>query len=236
MASAHDRDLARTAGVAAVVAVAAVAMQLAGAWSAFDDALFDTFTVGSAPRPATASPVVVVGIDEPSFSELRMRWPWPRSVHARLVDELTQAGASVVAFDVLFSEPSDPAHDALLARAIAASKRVVLAAEMSLQDTAHFRGMQRVEPLADPRGLRFPGSPPFDRRRMWYGVSADPARSSRVPPADAFSEARPAVARAGRDVRYSDGSDSATSRPTRPRGRPVLPPGRARQDCLVGLP
>jgi len=214
VASARDRDLARTAGVAVVVAVAAVAMQLAGAWSAFDDALFDTFTVASAPRPATASPVVVVGIDEPSFSELRMRWPWPRSVHARLVDELTQAGASVVAFDVLFSEPSGPSEDAALARAIASSKRVVLAAEMSLQDTAHFRGMQRVEPLAELRDAgassgvatisiggdqvvrRFPQDPDA----FWRVVLA---RHDAL-----LGKPAPAVAATpGAMVRYSDGSD-----------------------------
>ena len=214
MASARDRDLARTAGVAAVVAVAAAALQLAGAWSAFDDALFDTFTVASAPRPAIASPVVVVGIDEPSFSELRMRWPWPRSVHARLIDELTHAGASVVVFDVLFSEPSDPGEDAALARAVAASKRVVLAAEMSLQDTAHFRGMQRVEPLAELRdagaasgvatiavgGDQVVRRFPQDSDALWRVTLARHDALLGKP-------AGSAAAAPGAMVRYSDGSD-----------------------------
>jgi eukaryotic-like serine/threonine-protein kinase len=50
--------------------------------------------------PATpASDVVLVAIDEPSISRLGA-WPWPRDVHATLIDHLNSAGARVVAFTV----------------------------------------------------------------------------------------------------------------------------------------
>ncbi len=47
--------------------------------------------------------VAVVVVDTPSVAALG-RWPWPRSLHARLIDRLREWGASTVAFDVLFIE------------------------------------------------------------------------------------------------------------------------------------
>jgi adenylate cyclase len=43
-------------------------------------------------------------------------WPWPRSVHGRLLQRLAKAGATIATYDVLFLEPSaDRAQDAALA-------------------------------------------------------------------------------------------------------------------------
>ena len=54
-------------------------------------------------------------------------WPWPRDLHAALIDRLLAAGARGVAFDVDFSSASTPAADAALAGALArAGHRVVL--------------------------------------------------------------------------------------------------------------
>jgi putative nucleotidyltransferase with HDIG domain len=78
------------------------------------------------PGPAQTD-IVIVGIDSPSLKALDT-WPWPRSVHAALVDRLSQAGARVIAFDVDFSTPRDQESDARFARAVEQSKRVVLAA------------------------------------------------------------------------------------------------------------
>lgn len=49
-------------------------------------------------------PVVIVDIDEKSLQQVG-RWPWSRQVVAQMLEQLTAAGASVVAFDVIFSEP-----------------------------------------------------------------------------------------------------------------------------------
>jgi diguanylate cyclase (GGDEF)-like protein/PAS domain S-box-containing protein len=78
-------------------------------------------------RPPPAD-VVIVAIDEESLAALG-RWPWPRRVHALMVERLTQAGAKVIGMDILFAEPdrTDAAGDELLARAIEAHGRVVLA-------------------------------------------------------------------------------------------------------------
>ena len=58
-----------------------------------------------APRRASADfPVLIVDIDERSLKQVG-QWPWPRTIIADLVEKLGKAGAAVVAFDVLFSEP-----------------------------------------------------------------------------------------------------------------------------------
>ncbi len=58
-----------------------------------------------APRePPPDTPVLIVDIDEASLKQIG-QWPWPRTILAQLVDKLHQAGAAVIAFDVLFSEP-----------------------------------------------------------------------------------------------------------------------------------
>src|SRR5215469_13704452 len=48
--------------------------------------------------------VTIVAVDDQSLTALG-RWPWPRSVLARMVDTLTDAGAKVIAIDILLSEP-----------------------------------------------------------------------------------------------------------------------------------
>lgn len=64
--------------------------------------LFDSYQ-RTAPRTYEDAAVRVVDIDDESIRRLG-QWPWPRTDIARLVDRLGQAGASVVAFDVVFSE------------------------------------------------------------------------------------------------------------------------------------
>ena len=58
--------------------------------------------------PARAHPgIVLVAIDEDSLRRLEPvvgRWPWPRLVHAELLNFLSRAPAKVVAYDVLFTE------------------------------------------------------------------------------------------------------------------------------------
>jgi adenylate cyclase len=56
------------------------------------------------PRAYTPVPVRYVDIDEDSLKS-QGQWPWPRSVMARMVDELTRMGAATVVFDVVFAEP-----------------------------------------------------------------------------------------------------------------------------------
>ena len=80
-----------------------------------------------------ASPVVIITIDEDSFAELNLPWPWPRALHGKLIDIVTRGKPAVIALDILFLEPSahGPRDDEALAQSIARSGKVVLAAGLS---------------------------------------------------------------------------------------------------------
>lgn len=70
-----------------------------------------------------ATTTVIVGIDQKSYRELLPTYgpmvSWPRTVYAKAVDQLAQAGARVIAFDLFFDAPTDddPELVAALARA-----------------------------------------------------------------------------------------------------------------------
>ena len=74
-----------------------------------------------APGPET----VIAAIDEKSINRLG-RFPWPRSVWGRVVDRLTEEGARVIVFDVIFSEAENVQSDDLFQRAMMRSGRVIL--------------------------------------------------------------------------------------------------------------
>jgi len=60
--------------------------------------------------------VIIVSIDESSFSELNQKWPWPRTYFARLIDRLSQEGTKIIGIDIIMSEPYPGDQDELLAR------------------------------------------------------------------------------------------------------------------------
>ena len=67
------------------------------------DARLRAVATGAGPPPAIAQ----VLIDDHSIRQLEPivgRWPWPRMVHAVLVDFLARGPATLVVYDVLFSE------------------------------------------------------------------------------------------------------------------------------------
>ncbi len=77
-------------------------------------------------RHAASGELVIVKIDDPSLREFG-NWPWPRSHHAKLIDELRLKGAKNVFFDINFSYPSKPAEDRALAEAMRRSGAVTVA-------------------------------------------------------------------------------------------------------------
>jgi CHASE2 domain-containing sensor protein/signal transduction histidine kinase len=77
------------------------------------------------PLPAD-NKILIIEIDEQSLSLLG-DWPWPRSYHAQMINLLTQADASVIAYNVIFSSSnSEDRNDKLLAESIANSGRTIL--------------------------------------------------------------------------------------------------------------
>ncbi|NWA29560.1 CHASE2 domain-containing protein [Pseudomonas gingeri] len=70
--------------------------------------------------------ILLVTIDDRSLEALG-RWPWPRSVHAELLDRLSAAQPRGVLFDVIFSEPqASGSGDERLAQALCRAGNVLL--------------------------------------------------------------------------------------------------------------
>jgi HD-GYP domain-containing protein (c-di-GMP phosphodiesterase class II) len=71
--------------------------------------------------------VTVVAIDDVTFSDLEVQWPFKRSLHARAIDALHRAGAKQIVYDVQFTEPTAEREDQALFRAVRRAGDVVLA-------------------------------------------------------------------------------------------------------------
>ncbi|MET0067659.1 MAG: CHASE2 domain-containing protein [Candidatus Thiodiazotropha sp.] len=88
------------------------------------DLLLYDLQMGWMTHPASDD-IVIVAVDEKSLESIG-RWPWPRFWHAQLIDQLSQAGARAIVFDILLAEPDpqDPEGDRKLIQSVAASERV----------------------------------------------------------------------------------------------------------------
>jgi len=89
------------------------------------------FAVRGPAVPADTS-IVIVAIDDQSIKSLPGKMPYPRSYFARMVNNLSEAGARLIIFDLEFTEPSStaPAEDSILADAIAHHHNVILAGKI----------------------------------------------------------------------------------------------------------
>jgi adenylate cyclase len=75
---------------------------------------------------------VMVYMDDESHTVLQQRFDqrWDRTLHARLIERLSAAGAKAIVMDIVFSDPApDPARDERLAKAMQTSGRVIIAAD-----------------------------------------------------------------------------------------------------------
>jgi CHASE2 domain-containing sensor protein len=111
------------------VALVAIAAGAGAQAAGFADGLeADTINLRFDVRHTSRPPeVVVVAIDDLSFSALRRQWPFPRSLHARAIDRLRAAGARTIVYDVQFTEPTTRREDLALYRAVARARGVILA-------------------------------------------------------------------------------------------------------------
>ncbi|MBP1604878.1 MAG: cyaA [Acidobacteria bacterium] len=108
--------------------------------------------------PGSARPdIVLVEINESTLRALEPvagRWPWPRAVHAQVIDFLARAPARVIAYDVLFIERDSRSafpygeetmtgaeSDAALVESVQAAGNVVLLAD------ATFHGLESGRPV-----------------------------------------------------------------------------------------
>jgi adenylate cyclase len=112
--------------------VVTIALALLGLLEKAELGALDRLFVLRGPQ-TPAAPIVVVSIDEDSFDELGVSWPFPRAMHAKLLDTISAGEPLAIAMDVLFPEESarGPADDAALGAAIARARNVVLAAAIT---------------------------------------------------------------------------------------------------------
>jgi adenylate cyclase len=129
--------------LAAVAAVAVAAGLVAHGTNLFQSLELSTLDARFSVRGDQKPPkdLVVVGVDGRTLQDLDEQWPYPRRLHGQVIDRLREDGAKVIAFDVVFAEPSREKlkfcpyfgadfqpNDCALATAAAKAKNVVFSA------------------------------------------------------------------------------------------------------------
>lgn len=87
---------------------------------------------------ADSSDVIIVEITQESYDQIPKpynRWPWPRFIFAKVIDNLTKAGVKAIGIDINFSSADQfsPKNDSLLRSAIRKSGKVVLAGKIDVE-------------------------------------------------------------------------------------------------------
>ncbi len=99
----------------------------------------------SEPRPISDE-VVIIAIDDETFSALDRTWPFPREFHARLIENLNRAGVRQIIFDIEFTERSNSVSDSILAATAAQYKNVIFAGKI-LRSADHPDHVQKLTPI-----------------------------------------------------------------------------------------
>jgi CHASE2 domain-containing sensor protein len=148
---------------AALAVGGALALDLGGVLTRAEDATVDArFRLRGAEPPRD---MLVVGIDDRTFSVLGEPWPFPRSMHGEVIRRLDRAGARAIVVDIQFTEPTVPREDLALYDAVRDAGGVVLATT-----EVDERGGTRV--LGGEANLRRAGA--------WAAASNLPTASGRI--------------------------------------------------------
>ena len=92
--------------VAVVIALVVLIVSRGSAIQGIERVAYDMGVRATGETPSDR--IAVIAIDDQSIGNIG-RWPWPRDVHAKMIDLLTQAKARTVASTVFFAEPQvDP--------------------------------------------------------------------------------------------------------------------------------
>src|SRR5262249_8379978 len=145
-------------------------------------------TVDPAHAPAN---IAIINIDEASLRDLEpfvSRWPWPRVLHAHLIDYLARGPARLVVYDVLFldhdprlkfalggADGSGGESDDALGESTAKAGNVIYAAD------ATFAGSNKPQPA--PTNSTATASPASPAHAAASGASTSAATSGAAAPA-----------------------------------------------------
>ena len=128
-------------GLTLLLGLFCVLLTVSSLLAPLDRRLFDRFSASLTPTPHPD--LLLVAVDDYSLHQLG-RWPWDRSLHARLIERLTEGGARAVMYDIMLSEPDllRPDSDAALVEALTGHGRVYLPVHVD-----QLRGGKPVEAL-----------------------------------------------------------------------------------------
>lgn len=187
------------------------------------DLFFDAYQ-RTDPRAVKDAPVAVVAIDEESLRRLG-QWPWPRTEVGRLLERLHQAGAAVIALDIVFAEPDRTSPGELAGRLHQADPALVAAIRaLPDNDTLFAAAVGRTpvvagyfltpergrSPIVRKAGIAVSGSAPDAALRSYAGaiVSLPPIQQAAsgtgfltfAPDSDGIIRRVPLLARARGDI------------------------------------
>lgn len=111
--------------------------------------------------------IVIAAIDESSIEKLG-RWPWSRDNFAELVKRLSESGAAVIAFDVIFSEPEK--NDPILSKTIKDAGSVILPIVFLFDREESSPQKSLLEPLLISSPEDFEKSRPVSAKRCLFPV------------------------------------------------------------------
>jgi adenylate cyclase len=134
---------------------------------------------GERPPPPEVAVVAIDGRTGEKLGLSTLPRDWPRSMHGKLVDELTRRGAAVVVFDMDFRRSRGEQEDLAFARAVERANRVVLFEHLSgrrqpVEDqSGRVRGtvwVEELEPPVPPLAAAARGLGPFPLPKMGAAV------------------------------------------------------------------
>ncbi len=187
--------------------------------------------------------LVVVKVDDTTFSDFRnqnlhAQWPFPRRYHARVIDQLHRAGAKVIAFDVQFTEQTNPVDDNALIEAVGRAGNVVLSTtEVGPHGSANVLGGEELlhqlgaragntSLIPDSDGIIRNTQHSIDGLRT-FGVAIAEADTGRPVPASRFGGGKPPRADRLRRAAGDGARDLILARLQRPVSRPACSPARS---------
>ncbi|MGE0873358.1 MAG: CHASE2 domain-containing protein [Burkholderiales bacterium] len=135
-----------------------------------ENRLLDAFVRSHARNLVPDADIVLVDIDDASLARMQSeagKWPWPRVVHAQLVDGIAAQRPRAIVFDIVFSEPDvfRKELDQAFADAIAPHRNIYFPlVRLPAHNDAKFPPLST---LADALGLKaLPGADPAARAAL----------------------------------------------------------------------
>lgn len=157
----------------------------------FERTELDTVDLRFAIRGTEKAPadLAVVGVNDETFDDLGVQWPFPRSMHAKVIDRLKADGAKVIAYDVQFTEQTEEKEDLALFDATGNAGNVVFATtEVNPGGGTNVLGgdenLKQVDAVAgngllpdDPGGIKRHMTYEFDKLKLFSVVAAERSKA-----------------------------------------------------------